>query len=136
MEWKNHPETRRLAALFAKVIEDAMEATGTTTAEMATALDLSQRRIRYMLSGDHVPTLQTVARALHHLGYQLQIEAVRAGPVAHEFTLGYTADDDGVWLSCTCGWSHNLGHEATPAEVILQQGNHLADVETAKWVEA
>lgn len=34
-------------------------------------------------------------------------------PEEHEITLGYTNNDDGVHLQCSCGWSENLGFFAS-----------------------
>lgn len=31
----------------------------------------------------------------------------------HVSEVGYTNDDDGVWLNCSCGWGQNFGFFAT-----------------------
>jgi hypothetical protein len=39
-------------------------------------------------------------------------------------TLTYTRDDDGVWLTCQCGWHHNLGHGALAGEAAVIAETH------------
>lgn len=73
MTWDSHPETQRLASLYAQVLRDAMEATDTSVADLASRLGLSRRRVRYMVSGNHAPTVHTVARALETMGYRLSV---------------------------------------------------------------
>lgn len=36
----------------------------------------------------------------------------------HHVELGYTTADDGVWLSCACGWEHCLGWNAMPEKAL------------------
>ena len=39
--------------------------------------------------------------------------------------LTYFNSDDGVWLECDCGWSHNLGFKTTPNQAVVIANNHL-----------
>lgn len=43
----------------------------------------------------------------------------------HNVILTYTINDDGVWLECSCGWSHNLGQHPTVEAAVDAEEDHL-----------
>lgn len=44
----------------------------------------------------------------------------------HVSELGYTREDDGVWITCSCRWEHNLGYSPTVEEAAGAWAAHLA----------
>jgi hypothetical protein len=46
----------------------------------------------------------------------------------HEVRVTYTSDDDGVWLSCECGWSQNLGFSPVLVTLFRAGVDHYMEV--------
>lgn len=46
----------------------------------------------------------------------------------HHITVTYYNTDDGIWLSCDCGWGKNCGFFPTPQELMVAQLAHLEAV--------
>lgn len=34
---------------------------------------------------------------------------MKVDPEDHDISVGYTNEDDGIWLWCTCGWQDHVG---------------------------
>lgn len=46
----------------------------------------------------------------------------------HLFHLTYYADDNGVWLVCSCGWRSVLGYNASPETAMREKKDHLREL--------
>jgi hypothetical protein len=51
----------------------------------------------------------------------------KSSPSLHEVELAYFTSDDGVWLSCSCGWEYNLGFNCSAAEAAKVEAKHKRD---------
>lgn len=52
-------------------------------------------------------------------------------PAEHQMTLIYFNSDDGVYLLCSCHFTRNLGFQATPADAVAAESEHLRSVRNA-----
>ena len=55
-------------------------------------------------------------------------QAARAAEDTHRCMLRYFTSDDGIWLTCVCGFEENLGWDATPAAAVAAENAHLETI--------
>jgi hypothetical protein len=46
----------------------------------------------------------------------------------HVVTVTYTVMDDGIWLTCGCGWAWNIGYSPRIPQVVSAWQVHLSEV--------
>ncbi|GAA1612352.1 helix-turn-helix domain-containing protein [Actinoplanes couchii] len=68
------------AAKIARLLHAAKTASGMTSKEIATGLDVTEGRVSQVLSGDGNLHIATIARFVRAMGYELQVTAVPIEP--------------------------------------------------------
>lgn len=103
------------------------------------AIDLERILDRIVKAGKRAAVCEQVENPIPVVGRKEVKRIVTPGPAAspaspasptspatagHQITLGYTMDDDGIWLECSCGYLECLGYHPTIATVVKAARSH------------